>query len=107
MFLDTFLEKSNHLEIIEERQDEELYKEFVFLSKELSAWSSLLEEFFGPARKPAGEKPSKADESLTQNFGGIRKDQTLFIKDLEGKKALAALWPWQDGRHITLKLVLI
>jgi len=79
----------------------------VVLTKEVAEWSQVASEFFGPAIKPTGAKPDQESLQLTQSFGGIRDNQTLFKKELDGKTAIAMFWPWQDGVHTTLKMFVL
>ncbi len=62
--------------------------------------------FFGPATKPAPEKPSKEDAMLTEKYGGICAGQTLFKKDEPGFTVIAMFWPWQSEPYTTVKVFL-
>ncbi len=107
MDLKQIIERFSALNIHEKRRIEEEYAEIVVLTKEIDKWSQAASEFFGPAIKPSGAKPDKNALKLTQAYGGIRDNQTLFKIELEGKVALAMFWPWQDGIHTTLKMFVL
>lgn len=88
----------------EQRDRTEESCEIVIREKDTQKWQELLREYFGPAVKSRGEKASKKDKEITEEFGGIWQDQTLFIKSDKGKMIIAMLWPWQSGENTTLKI---
>jgi hypothetical protein len=94
------------LKIYERRETNDAYCEVVFFSQDLAEWKNVLSSFFGPAAKDRGAKPSKEHQKLTEDYGGIRSEQVLFVKHIEtdGDTVIAMLWPWDDGEHITLKI---
>ena len=63
-----------------------------------------LEEYFGFALKPASKAPDQAAKSVARNFGGIRKDQTLYCREEDDQIHLAMIWPWSDGQTATVKI---
>ncbi len=95
--------KKQDLKIFEERTVSDDTGELVFFTDQKSEWESLVGELLGPAVKPEGQKPSRDDLQTTNEFGGIRADQTLFKKGFDGYSMIAMFWPWQDGQHTTLK----
>jgi hypothetical protein len=80
------------------------YIEIVYLQQDVERWTRALQEFFGPPAKARGTRPSRAVDTLTEEHGGIDKGQTLFAKEGEEGLVAAMLWPWQDGKHTTLKI---
>ena len=57
----------------------------------------LVEEYFGAAYKPAGETAFFMNlfDKFIKSVGGVRKEQTLFKKDIaEGVILYCAFWPW-------------
>ena len=107
MTLEEIMGKCGILDIDEKRCISDDYNEIVFYSKEMDDWNRIFVDILGPAIKPAGVKPTEEDLSLTQNYGGIYKNQTLFKKDFEKATVIAMFWPWQDKVHTTLKMVLV
>lgn len=94
------------LNIMEQRALTDEYGELVFYRKDLPEWEKLLIRFFGVAAKPAGERPTEEALGLTGDCGGMQDNQTLFKKEANGFTVIAMLWPWQDGAHVTLKIIL-
>jgi len=101
------IEACGKLNIAEKRNTTDDYFEVVFEAEELESWHKTLSDNLGPAVKPEGQKPSREDQLLTEEYGGIFKNQTLFRQDFEEGAIIAMLWPWQDGINITLKVILI
>jgi hypothetical protein len=93
--------------IFEERHNAEEYFEVVFFTKDYDAWIDVLSTHLGEPEKPAGVAPTKEHLGLTEIYGGIRSDQTLFCKNDDSCQVLAMLWPWSDTEHITLRMVKI
>ncbi|MBN3039030.1 MAG: hypothetical protein JW869_06415 [Candidatus Omnitrophica bacterium] len=104
MTVKNIIEKCNSLDISEQRSVSEDYCELVFFNKELEEWNNILTEILGPAKKPPGMDPTQEDDALTEEYGGIFTNQTLFKKDFDDCTIIAMIWPWQDGTHTTLKL---
>lgn len=104
MNLKQIIDRYELLDIHEKRSVEDKYVEVVILNKQIGKWNEMALEIFGPALKPAGVKPTRDVFRLTKQYGGIRDDQALFKKELDGNVVLAMFWPWQDGIHTTLKM---
>ena len=101
------IEKCEALEVSEKRSLSESYYEIVFFSEQVKEWVKILSDILGPPTKPPGTKPSKEDDRLTDEYGGICKNQTLFHKRDETDEVVVMFWPWQDGEHTTLKMALV
>ena len=106
MGLSSIVGKCSSLAVFEHRNSTEDYKELVFFNRDLQEWQKVLEQELGPAVKPAGKKPSAEDKEITENFGGVHANQTLFRKRTPAGTVIAMFWPWDDKEHVTLKLVL-
>ncbi len=104
MTLSDILSKVQGLGVVDRRSMTEDYCELVFFSKDLETWHQVMAEALGEPRKPAGQEPTDADQSLTLNTGGIWIGQTLFEKRFDTATIIAKFWPWEDGEHITLKM---
>lgn len=87
------------------RVDSEAFFEVVILNDFVGALCVKLEKFFGQPAIPSKNKlPDKAEKTI-KLFGGINPGQTLYYWG-EGDNAIfAMLWPWQDKKHTTLKII--
>jgi hypothetical protein len=101
------LEKCESLEIKRKKKIQPDYVELVFYTRDTAAWMKLLSGIFGKAVKPTWQKPNDHDCRLTKQFGGIRIEQTLFMKDFQEYIVLAMVWPWKDKILSSLKIPLI
>jgi len=104
MTLKEIIEKCNTLAVREKRSVTDEYCELVFYSKDTDEWDKVFTEIFGKAVKPSGTKPTKEDLRLTENYGGIHANQTLYKKEADNTTIIAMFWPWQDNSNTTLKL---
>ena len=86
------------------RGDTEDYFEAVVKKSSLESVILVLEGSFGPPAWPSRAKLSKPAEELVNNFGGIRKGQTLYFSSESGHSVFAMLWPWQDNERVTIKM---
>jgi len=69
--------------------------------------SAKVAEHLGAPRKAADEVlPAElSDAPLVEALGGIRSDQTLYVKDLgQGLSLYVAFWPWGGGKRFTIKI---
>jgi len=107
MGLKQIFEKFQSTDIIQSRCVEDDYVEIVISNQQSDNWNQILNQIFGPAIKPAGEKPQKSALRLSQEYGGIQDNQVLFNKVIDGKNIIAMLWPWMDGARTTLKIAVI
>jgi len=107
MELKEIIEKCKTLNIYEERFVADNYYEIVFYTKDNDQWAKLFTEILGPVVKQVGIGPSKEDAELTQKYGGVRDNQTLFKKQVGNTIIAAMFWPWQDEVRTTLKVAFI
>ncbi|MBI2895176.1 MAG: hypothetical protein HYY06_16600 [Deltaproteobacteria bacterium] len=71
------------------------------------AVSAVVEPLFGPPAKPADSAvPAELQgHPLLQAIGGIRTNQTLYLKQLgPGLSLYVAFWPWNGGARFTIKI---
>jgi hypothetical protein len=77
-------------------------------SSNLKEVDTVVERFLPPPpAKPAGEKlpADLADSPLLEAMGGVRGDQTLYLKRLgDGISIYVAYWPWGGGQRVTIKI---
>jgi hypothetical protein len=107
MMLREIIERCSLLEVEERRHQAETYNELVFFNKEIDEWHRIFSEVLGPPAKPAGEKPTREQVRLTKEYGGILMGQTLFVREFDDVTVIAMFWPWGDGKHTTLKMILL
>ena len=107
MTLSEIIERCSRLEVAERRHQNETYSELVFYNKEIDEWNRILSEVLGPPVKSAGNKPTKDHVRLTQEYGGILTNQTLFVREFDDVTVMAMFWPWGNGKHTTLKMALL
>jgi len=86
------------------RFDEPESVEIVFGSAQYEDLESVLEPYFGPAAKPRGVNPAREITDLTEAFGGVRDDQTLYYLENDGACYFGMIWPWGDRASMTLRL---
>ena len=96
------LDKLKELYTIQVRMENPEYFEAVLLATEYPDMENELIEFLGQPSKAKGKAPEARHSEVTSEFGGIRADQVLFEK-LE-ENLIAMIWPWQDNKHLTLKI---
>lgn len=87
------------------RSDTSDYFEAVVIKEELAKLHERLKNFLGePAKAPENQIPARMQEKIN-DFGGLMPGQTLYCKDEGGDSIFAMLWPWQDGKRTTVKIV--
>ena len=106
MTLPEIIRQCNGLEISEQRSATDKYHELVFYNKDIDQWNKIFTDILGPPVKPQGEAPTQKDLELTNDYGSIYDNQTLFKKKFDHATVIAMFWPWRDGEHTTLKLAL-
>ena len=104
MNLSELIENVKKIERDSIRDDQVNRLELVVQVARLPEINSMLTSFFGPPKKPAGEQPSGDTKKVTERYGGILKDQTLYSKAESGNSYLAMIWPWQDKARATVKI---
>jgi len=72
--------------------------------KEVDAWRSKLALILGEPIKDVGCRPSKDHIKITEKYGGIWANQTLYMKNFGEYSVVAMFWPWSDNMYVTLKI---
>lgn len=85
------------------RAENEDYFEAVILKSQLDTLISKLDKVFGLALWPSQAKLTDETKNVIEEFGGVMSGQTLYLLKQDKQVFFAMLWPWQDGKHITLK----
>lgn len=107
MTLKQIIEKCSGLKISEQRCDEDEYKEFVIETKEVEGFNAVLTDILGEPAKGPGVKPTKDQLQLIKEYGGLRNNQTLFVKEFDAEKIIVMFWPWEDEVHVTVKMAVV
>lgn len=92
----------SELELI--RADTKDYFEAVILKDNLAGIIQNIEAAFGTQKLPLDkELPPQVQEAVNK-LGGIRGNQTLNVFNNGNNIILIMLWPWGDGKRVTLKM---
>ncbi len=89
----------------ETRRESEDYLEMVMFRESLPDIEGLFLNYFGAALKPAGREACEEAERISNAHGGVSKEQTLFHTDRDNNSQLAMIWPWADGKRMTVKIL--
>ncbi len=89
----------------ETRRESEDYLEMVMFKNTLPDVEGLFLNYFGPALKPAGREACEEAERLSNGHGGVSKEQILFHANRENSNQMAMIWPWADGKRMTVKIL--
>ena len=89
----------------ETRRESEDYLELVMNREKLDTLEQALQHYFGEPFKPAGVRPSDVCEKVSGSYGGITTDQTLYFTERENVPNAAMIWPWADGKRLTVKII--
>jgi len=87
------------------RTDTSDYFEAVIIKEELASLQERLKNFLGEPAWPSKNKLSSAIENKINGFGGIMPGQTLYFRNEGHDSIFAMLWPWQDGKRTTVKII--
>ncbi|MFH1093426.1 MAG: hypothetical protein V1739_04625 [Candidatus Omnitrophota bacterium] len=107
MGIKEIIERCRKFEIYQQRRVTDNYAEIVMLTDEIMSWSAVFNEILGDPVSPAGVTPTAEHTQITSEYGGIFADQTLYKKDFPENTIIAMFWPWQDGKRITVKVVIL
>jgi len=88
----------------EMRTQTETFVEVVMTVQNAGSLEPVLTDFFGAAVKPAGKEPTREIRDSAESYGGIWKNQTMYLTAQDNIACAAMLWPWSDGETVTLKL---
>ena len=99
------LTKIDQFPIFESRINQPQMKEFVISFDGITPLHLIFQKFFGPDFKAPGENPTLTDKKRSALWGGIRPNQTLYYREHNDYTNCAMLWPWEEGRLCTVKIV--
>ena len=87
------------------RRESEDYLEMVMF---LDSWHDVLgvfDGYFGEPLKAPGDMPDKAACSISDAYGGITEEQALYHTSRDNTQQVAMIWPWSDGKRMTVKIL--
>ena len=87
------------------RRESEDYLELVMFRSSLEEVHRIFENYFGPPLKPFGAEVTAEAQEFAQSYGGVETDQALYYTERETEPSLGMIWPWQDGKRLTVKIV--
>ncbi len=87
------------------RSDTGDYFEAVIIKEDLVELHGKLKIFLGEPARPPENKISSQVRKKINDCGGLMPGQTLYCKDEGGDFIFAMLWPWQDGKRVTVKII--
>jgi len=79
--------------------------EAVILKEELNKLTRRLEGFFGSPVWPSKNRLPFQIRQTIESFGGILSGQTLYFCQQGRETVFAMLWPWEDGKRTTVKII--
>jgi len=88
------------------RIESDNYFEAVICNKDIPEFAAKLNGYFGSPIESSKKLSSKSQETIAK-FGGIDPGQTLYFWSEGDNAVFAMLWPWQDEKHTTLKIIKI
>ena len=89
----------------EARADLTHYAEIVVGAAALGAVEALLRAYFGEPVKANGQLAPPELAARVRPFGGIQPDQIMYFRQGDIQGEFACLWPWSNGRSITVKVI--
>jgi hypothetical protein len=93
------------LKLQELRTDCDNYFEAVLVKEELDSLYNRLKESLGEPVFPSKGRLDFRMEQAVKGYGGILPGQTLYYRSRGENTVFAMIWPWQDGKHTTLKII--
>jgi hypothetical protein len=102
--IDELMRRARKIRHEQTRRESEDYLEMVMFRESSNDVLSLFESYFGSPLKASGQDPDDEAERLSNPYGGIAKEQTLYHAAREDADHLAMIWPWTDGKRMTVKI---
>ncbi|HNX80997.1 MAG TPA: hypothetical protein PKL77_02495 [Candidatus Omnitrophota bacterium] len=104
MVFDELKQKLATFSYSEKRADDAEYFEGVIDAAQRQNMCACLENFLGKPVWPSnGDLPEHIEEAI-QDLGGVWENQMLYFGGDSPQAVFAMLWPWSDGKHITVKV---
>ena len=103
--LDELMRKAKKISHEQTRRESEDYLEMVMYQHSSQQLEQLLQSYFGRALKGAGQDVEEPAEAIANRYGGISKEQALYHAQRDSMSQTAMVWPWQDGKRMTVKII--
>ena len=103
-FKELYQEVKTKIQVQEWRFELPDFYEFVIPSSEMDALKRILKGYFGEEvdlNKPLGDK----QKFIAEKWGGVRKNQIFYFRELPQVQELTFLWPWCDGTRVSAKMI--
>ncbi len=110
MIMETLIGEELGKSIKNIRVNNDNYEELVLINSSNGDLHETLTAKLGPAIKGSKIEQSEIIETAIQVAnanGGIDDDQFLYGGEYESKKIVVMIWPWQDGKNLTIKKYII
>lgn len=78
--------------------------EFVIKTEHAEKLAKIFEAHFGP-KKDLQHEMSPEIQTVANRWGGVRKNQQLYLHAGPAGNEIALLWPWCDGSKISVKVI--
>ena len=103
MVFDALRQKLTTFSYSEKRADSSRYFEGVIDGCQRQEVCACLEQFLGKPVWPSSVTLPEDVEKAIEDLGGVWENQTLYFSGDSSSAVFAMLWPWSDGKHITVK----
>lgn len=103
--LEDIMRRAKKISHEQTRRESEDYLEMVMYRQSLQEVEQLFQDYFGQALKNAGQEAHERAVEVTNRYGGISQDQTLYYTSRENMNQMAMVWPWADGKRVTVKII--
>ncbi len=103
-FLELRREIKEKLPVDEWRFELHDFCEFVIKAEHVGQLAKIFEAHFGP-RQDLQHGVTPEVQAVTDRWGGVRKNQQLYLHNGNSGKEIALLWPWCDGTKISVKVI--
>ena len=87
------------------RRESEEYLEMVMFRDSWNDLLSLFDSYFGAPLKTSGKDANDDAERVSNPHGGISKEQVLYHVLRDNADHVAMIWPWSDGKRMTVKIL--
>ena len=86
------------------RRESEEYLEMVMFRDSWEDVTVLFESYFGRPLKAADQEATDEANRISEPYGGIADGQQLYHAVRDESDHVAMIWPWADGRRMTVKI---
>ena len=102
--LDELMRRARGIKHEQTRRESEDYLEMVMFRDSWNDVQNLFDGYFGAPIKGAGNDADDNAERVSETYGGITREQVLYHLQRAGSDHVAMIWPWSDGKRMTVKI---